>query len=140
MSRRDEIRNRLAEFLLEQRGCAVVCPSKETLAQFPVTGHLFGWFPPMPVDDDPHLLVVSFSPELIDEMTAYLDYQQLDVYLGVVEAILDGYLEAFESGGSLDDAREQVESELFDADPDALALLSEIEARALDTGLVRRPA
>lgn len=136
MSRRDDIRNRLAAHLLEEQGCAVVCPDKDSMTAFPVTGHLFGWYPPMPIEDDPNVLLVAFSPELIAELTSHLTDEQLDSYLRVVETILDGYIEAIETGVPAAIARERIESALFDTDPDALTLLSEIEARALDTGIV----
>lgn len=134
--RRDLIRNHLAAHLLEGRGCAVVCPSKETVTQFPIDGHLFGWFPPMPLDENSDLQVVSFCPELMAEITDWLTDDQLLVYIATIEALLDGYIDALQHGTSSDEARERVEAEIFDADPDALALFSEIELRALDAGIV----
>lgn len=139
MSRRDDIRNRLAAFLLEERCVAVACVPSKTMADRPVIGHLFGWFPPMPIEDNADLLVVTFSPELIADITEWLTDEQLDTYLGVVEMFLDGYIGAIESGTDTREARVRTESELFDSDPDALTLFSEIEARALDLGIVRLP-
>lgn len=138
MTRRDDIRNRLGAHLMEERGVAVMCTSSQAMGNYPVAGQ-FGWFPPMPIDDDPNLLIVTFSAELIADITAWLTNEQLDTYLGVVEMFLDAYIEAMESGTDANEARERAESELFDTDPDALALLSQVEARALDSGLVRRP-
>jgi hypothetical protein len=139
MSRRDDIRNRLAAHLLEGRGVAVVCPSTVAMATYPVAGS-FGWFPPMPIEEgNSELLIVTFSPELLAEMTESLTYEELDTYLRVVEMFLDRYIEAIERGEDGNEAREQAESELLDTEPEALALFSEVEARALDTGLVQRP-
>ena len=134
--RKDAIRNRLAGYLLEDQGCAVVCPSKEAVQLVPIDGHLFGWFPPMPLDDNPDLPIVSICPELIAETTEWLDNDQLDTYLVVVEALLAGYVDALRAGITPEAAREQIESGLFETNPDALALCSEVELRALDAGIV----
>lgn len=137
MTRRDLIRNRLSAHLLEERGCAVVCPSKDAVVAIPITGHLFGWFPPMPIDDDNSLLVVSFCPELMAEVTDWLDDEELDIYLWTIEVLMDSYLDALAEGLEPDAMRQRVESELLDSEPDAMALLSQVELRALDSGVVR---
>lgn len=136
-SSKDLIRNTLTAHILENLGCAVVCPSKEIVTQFPVDGHLFGWFPPMPLaDENSDLLIVSFCPELMAEITEWLTDDQLLMYLATIEALLSGYCDALQKGTSSEAARERVESEIFDASPEALTLFTEVEMRALDAGIV----
>ena len=139
MDRRELIRNRLCEHLLEDRGCAVVCPPKEVVLQTPITGHLFGWLPPMPIDEDNNLLLlVAFCPELLAEITAGLDDNDLDFYLSAIEELWDCYLEEFEAGSTLspDDMRVKVESDFFDKEPEILAFMSQVEMQALSDGIV----
>jgi hypothetical protein len=136
LTRRDLIRNRLSAYLLEVQCCAVVCPPKETVLAIPVVGHLYGWFPPMPIDGDNNLPLVSFCPELMAEITAWLDDEQLDTYLWTIEVLFDGYLDAMAEGHDPAAMREKIESELFDLHPESLTLLSQIELRALDSGVV----
>lgn len=141
MNRRDLIRNRLSSHLLEEQRCAVVCPPKEAILRMPIAGHLFGWFPPMPLEDS-RMLLVSFCPELMAEITAWLDDEQLDAYLWTIEALLDEYISMMTTCDELltnAELRDRVEAKLLDAEPDALELLSQIELRALDTGIVTRP-
>lgn len=139
MTRRDVIRNRLCEYVLEELGCAVACPSKEALTNYPVPGHLFGWFPPMPLDDDYQLVVVSFSPELLAEITAWLDDDELDAYLSAVEQLVDCYLRLLATAPELSPSEQQiwVEREMLDANPDALDLVSRVELQAVDSGIVQ---
>lgn len=114
----------------------MVCPSKDVVSLFPIDGHLFGWFPPMALGGNAELTLVSFCPELMAEITAWLDDDQLDTYLWTIKELMDGYLEALMKGQSGDVARQKVESQIFDENPEALALFSQIELRALDDGLV----
>lgn len=135
-NRRDVIRDHLTAHLLDGRRCAVVCPSKKVATSFPIDGHLFGWFPPLPLGEPSDLLVVSFCPELMAEITEWLSDSELERYLCTIEAVLDGYFDAATHGIDAEVARERIESDIFDKNPDTLALFSEIELRALDAGIV----
>jgi hypothetical protein len=136
-TRHGTIRDRLCAHLLDDCGCAVVCPPEEAWTTFPVAGHhRFGWLPPAPIDDDERLLLVSFCPGLLAQITAWLTDAELEVFLSVLVAFLDAYIDGF--GGDNDEIRRQVENRLTNEYRDALALFSQVEARALDAGIVRQ--
>lgn len=133
-NRRTEILNRLCAHLLELCGVAVVTPPRDAWQAFEINGsYRYGWAPPMPVDGDELCLLVAFCPELIAATTQWLDDEQLDVYLTTVETYLDEFIEHF--GEDTTVIRQRVDGELHDTVPEALDLLSEVEARALDAGI-----
>lgn len=135
ISRQDAIRNRLAAFLLEAQGCAVVCPNRSSWQAFSLNGpYRFGWAPPMPVDDDSMLLVVPFCPELMAATTAHLADDDLNDYLGTVEFFMRGFIGCF--GQDVVELRQRLEDRLLATNPKTLTLLSAVEAHALDEGIV----
>jgi hypothetical protein len=135
MDRQDYIRNRLAGYLLDEQGCAVVCPSMDAWQGYSRNGpYRYGWAPPMPIDENELLLIVAFCPELIAATTATLSDDDLDVYLTTIEMFLDRLTAGF--GEDPVAIRMAAEAELYSSDPRALELTSRVEATALDQGIV----
>lgn len=133
--RREAIIHRLASHILEDLRCAVVTPSKQSWSFYQLSApYRFGWMPPVQVVDDTPALLVSFCPELIAETTAWLDDEQLDVYLTVVEAFIDAMVAQFSE--PVAEVYHRVQNSLYETAPDALALVSQVEVRALDDGIV----
>jgi hypothetical protein len=121
--------------LLDLR-CALVTPSREAWQAFNLDGsYRYGWMPPQPVEDDPHLLLVSVCPELIAATTLWLDDDDLDTYLTTVEAFLDAWVAG--PASPVDEVYQMVEARLYEDAPDVLVLLSEVEMRALNDGVAR---
>lgn len=130
MNRTELIRAHLATNLLRDHGVAVVTPHAEAWLRHEAFGSWpFGWAVPMPVDDDDHLLIVAFSPEVIAKTTEHLDNEHLEVYLATIEAFLAAYIE--EPSADTNTVRHLVEDHLYADYPDALRLMTEVEALAL---------
>lgn len=85
----------------------------------------------MPLEEDSTILLVGFCPEVIAKSTAHLDEEHLEVYLATVEAFLSAYIE--DPLADHDKVRHAVEDRLYDDYPDALSLMTEVEARFLGT-------
>jgi hypothetical protein len=94
----------------------------------------FGYMPPIiPVGDVP--AVVVFSPELIAQVTASLSDDELDRYMTVVEAMVGAHLQHDDL--PTDVVITLIEDELSDTAPSSLSLVTEIEMKAMDSGIVR---
>lgn len=130
------IRHRLADYVLNTLGCAAVTPSKTAWTTFEIDGpYRFGWMPPTQIEDDsPLMLIVSFCPELIAETTLWLDKDQLDQYLSTIEAFIDAMVTWPERSES--DVYGEVQDKYYTMMPEVLALVSQVEARAIDEGVV----
>lgn len=136
-ARRKVILCRLAEHIMHDLGCAAVTPSKESWTIYNLDApYRFGWMPPFHMDEDePLLLMVSFCPELIAETTMWLDDESLGVYLDCIEACIDGMVAQPESDPSV--AYNRVQNMIYEVSPASLELVSQVEAKALDEGIVQ---
>jgi hypothetical protein len=130
------VRHRLATFVLRELGCAAVTPLKDDWLDFNLDGpYRFGWMPPVGLLSANELIVISFCPELIAETTAWLDDDALENYLVVIGT----YLSAFVADLDADQVEvfRRTQDDLATSCPDALTLVSEVELRALDEGIVQ---
>jgi hypothetical protein len=136
-ARREVITRRLAGHILEDLRCATVTPSQASWAAYDLQGpYRFGWMPPVQVEDDVPALLVAFCPELLTSTTMWLDDEQLDTYLTVIETFIDGFVAYFKE--PTDMVYQRVQNQLYENCPEALALVTAVELRALDEGLVRK--
>lgn len=135
-SRRVAIMNRLSAHILNDLRCATVTPSKRSWTLFDLAGpYRFGWMPPVTIgDSEPPLLLISFCPDLLAETTMWLDDDALDTYLTATEAFLDAMV-AWPKGPP-SQVYAQVQNSLYETSPGVLDLVSQVEMRALDEGLV----
>lgn len=135
-SRREYIRDELSGHLLDQSVAVVAISAEVWQAQKGLGDRFrFGWMPTTPIDDDELLIIMSICPELIDTTTAELTKTELARYLEVIKLFLDD-LVAAESGEAPIEVMRRTEEHLYATAPDDLALLSRVEANALDNGLV----
>lgn len=90
----------------------------------------FGYGPPERTDPP----TVRISPEMLDEITSWLNDDELDIYLMAVETFLAAHLVLRESPS--DEIMRYLENELLADAPLALRLMTDVEMRAIDNGLV----
>lgn len=122
---------RLVLLLRDRLRCNVVTTSAEVWRAAPnEPRYRFGYGPP----ERTHPPVVHLSPQLLDEVTGWLSDDELDIYLMAVEAFLAAHLVLREAPS--DEIMRQLEDELLAEAPLALKLMSEVEMRAIDEGLV----
>lgn len=131
------IAERLTQAFRGDFGCAVAVVEAATWLLLPVEPRFrFGYMPPVPVTNVGDQFLVSLSAELIDRVTVDLDDDTLDAYLTAVEAFVGAHLMSPDK--SSDETMRYVENELYEKAPDALALMTEVEAQAIDAGIVAR--
>lgn len=135
-SRREYIRDELSGHLLDQSVAVVAISADVWQAQEGLGDRFrFGWMPGTPMDEDELLFVMSISPELIDKITQDLSNAELTRYLEVIKLFLDDLVAtAFDESPA--EVMRRTEEHLYATAPDELALLSRVEANALDNGLV----
>lgn len=99
-----------------------------------VPQYRFGWTPPFSINADgiDVDVIVIISPQVIDEVTAHLDENDLEMYLTVIELAVGTYLQL---RGLAPEAIERELEELLMA-ATALPLRSAVEMHALDAGIV----
>jgi hypothetical protein len=133
--RTQAIEDRLTELFRSSLDQTTVMVDRSTWDQMPLPPRFrYGYMPPVPVTTDNEDFVVSFCPELIDRVTAWLDDDGLDTYLNAVEAFVAGHLMLPEA--SADEVIILIENELHDKAPNALAFMTEVELQAMDDGIV----
>lgn len=96
----------------------------------------FGWIPPIDLDAvgvDPNLIAI-ISPDMIGAVTAHLDDADLDTYLTIIELTADGFVAR--QGDPLEAIQRDLDDTLYSSAPDAMRLRYEVEARAIDKGLI----
>ena len=130
-----QIEQRLVLLLRDELRCRVEIASAHAWRLLPVEPrYRFGYGPP--VLTQPATVVVRFSPELLDEITCWLSDDDLDIYLMAVETFLAAHLVLRDL--TSDEIMQRLENELLDDAPRALQLMSTVELRAIDDGLVAR--
>lgn len=90
----------------------------------------FGYRPPERTEPP----AVCFSPGLLDEITGWLSDDEFDIYITAIEAFMAAHLML--PGAPPDEIMRLLENELLAEAPLALRLMSEVELRAIDDGLV----
>lgn len=136
LGRTREVRHRLVDHLTVDLRCAAACPSRVAWQVVAVAGTFrYGWAPPTVVAaGPPPLLLYMLCPELIAETTLWLDDGELDIYLTTIEAFFDGW--AAMPGEPVDDVYQVVQTRLYHDAAVALELMSTVELRALNDGVV----
>lgn len=135
--RSDLIAERLERSFREDFQCAVSVVTAETWRGLPLEPRFrFGYMPPVPVTNVGDSFLVSVSAELIDEVTAGLDDELLDVYLTAVETFVGAHLML--PAESTDETVKRVEDDLYERAPESLELMTEVEANAIDAGIIPR--
>jgi hypothetical protein len=134
--RAPEISERLIAHFRGEMGWQVIEVDAATWRGLPVEPRFrFGWMPPVPLTNDPESpVVVTLSPDLLDEITKWLTDELLDNYLTTLEAFIDAYV--WKRKLPPDEVMRFVEDELLVKAPSALQLMSEVEAEAISDGLV----
>jgi hypothetical protein len=117
--------------------CGVI-PKNDWLSLHMAMVYRFGWTPPvdlaaLDVDDS---FIAFISPEMIASVTEHLDDADFDTYLTVVEVCFDAYVH--HRGLPTEEIDRRIEDVLWDSAPDALRLRGEVEAHAIDVGIVPR--
>lgn len=131
----EHIAARLTRSFRGDFGCAVALVPEKTWSDMPIEPRFrFGYMPPLPIVALSGESLVCVCPELIDRVTASLDDDMLDVYLTAVEAFVGAHL--MNAGETSDQVMARVETELYEQAPEALALMSAVEATAIDDGIV----
>ena len=129
MSRAEEIKTRLTEHFASV-GVAVTAAHKDAWNSFPpAPRHSYGWIPPIAFGEP--ALCVCFCPELLDEQTTWLDEEQLDHYLSVIEFTIDRHVQYWGEMPEEELAR-RVDGEIIDHFPTSMSLLNRVQMRALD--------
>lgn len=136
MDRSTAIRDRLVGHC---RKLSILCseiPASDWPALPLALEYRYGWMPPidleaLQVEDN---LIAIISPELLARTTAHLDDVELQTYLMVLELIIDLYVQ--HQGTAVEEIAELVDNTLWDQAPDALRLRLEVEAHAMDEGIV----
>jgi hypothetical protein len=132
-----EIAERLERAFRDDFGCAVAVVTAETWQGLPLEPRFrFGYMPPVAITNAGDSFVISVSAELIDRVTGDLDEFLLDQYLTAVEAFVGAHL--MDPAESVDETIKRVEDQLYEQAPEALALMSQVEANAIDAGIVSR--
>jgi hypothetical protein len=133
--RTQAIEDRLTELFRTELQQTTVSVDRGTWSQMPLAPRFrYGYMPPVPITADGEQFVVTFCPELIDLVTAWLNEEELAIYLDALEAFVAGHLMAPEE--SSDEVMRRVEDELLDKAPNALAFMTEVEVQAIDDGVV----
>jgi hypothetical protein len=106
--RTQAIEDRLTELFRTELQQTTVSVDRGTWSQMPLAPRFrYGYMPPVPITADGEQFVVTFCPELIDLVTAWLN-----------------------------EVMRRVEDELLDKAPNALAFMTEVEVQAIDDGVV----
>ena len=130
------VRVRLATYILRELSCAVVTPMKEDWVDFNLNGpYRFGWMPPVALLPAADLIVLSFCPELIAETTAWLDDDDLENYLVAISAHLTAFVADMDADQT--EVFYRTQDEMAVSCPHTAALVSQVELRALDEGVVQ---
>lgn len=137
MNRQELIRARLVAYSRDELHiyCSVI-PRSDWLALPLANQYRFGWIPPIDlaeveVEDN---LIAIISPEMIDAVTAHLDDDGLDTYLTSIEATMAAFVQ--HRGQPAAQIERDLESLLWEEAPHAIGLRNEVEAQALDAGIV----
>lgn len=93
----------------------------------------FGYMPPVRPEHGVTPVVV-FSPDLIACTTAWLNDMQFDAYMTTIEAMMAAHLEHPDLPSDV--VMSRAESDIYAVAPSCLALLHEVEMKAMDSGLV----
>lgn len=135
--RTETIQERLEALFRTELGHTTVAVEQEKWPTLPLVPRFrFGYMPPVPLTSDRDQFVVTFSPDLIDAVTSWLDDDAFEVYMDALEAFVAGHLMLPDEPS--DEVMRHVEDELFDKAPEALRFMGEVEARAIDSGVVVR--
>lgn len=133
--RSEQIAERLGRSFREVPGVSLAVVSADEWALLPLEPRFrFGYLPPIAVTESGESWLVSVSPALIARVTEALDDDLLDVYLTGLEAFVLAHL--MNDDESVDEAIRRVEDQLWTQAPEALALMSSVEAAAIDRGVV----
>jgi hypothetical protein len=132
--RTNQISERLYRAFAEDFGCLVFPVPTATWLDVVHPKFRFGYMPPIRLAHPHPAVLVMMSPSLIAAVTAWLDELQLDTYLTSVEAFVGAHL--MNPAESTDETVRRIEDELYTSAPEALRLVSLVEARAIDDGIV----
>lgn len=119
-------------------GCPIGILSPDTwaglVAAHPLTEVRWGYGYPRPVDLGPDRpgLIVGFCPEIIAGQTMHLHNDDLTAYLDAVEWMLDMHIALFDEITNPEERARQVEDRLYDEGTGHLAVISAVQAAALD--------
>lgn len=131
----EHIEERLTRSFRDDFGCAVAVVQEVTWVDLPVAPRFrFGYLPPLPIVSSGRQNLVCLCPELIDRVTAWLDDNTLDVYLTTVEAFVGAHL--MSETETSDEVMARVAAELYEQAPEALAMMTDVEATAIDDGII----
>lgn len=130
MTRTEEIKTRLNNHFIKEIGVPTATPYREGWESFPVTAqHPFGWITPVPFGDPP--LLVCFCPDVIAAQTDHLDDVDLNIYLTLLEYMLDRHIILFGDAG-VEQNQNRIEEELLQYWPGAVTVMNDVQLRALD--------
>jgi hypothetical protein len=133
MNRKQIIEDRLTTHFRDELSLGVLSVDQATWSRLELPPRFrFGWMPPVPMLAD--AMVVMFSAEMIDAVTADLPDDLLASYLDILEVVVEFHV--VHRGLESDAIVEMAENELYGAAPDVLGLWGRVDASAIDRGLV----
>lgn len=133
MNRNSLIKRRLTKHFRDDLGLVVLAADLSTWRRVRIAPrYRFGWAPPLEI---PNGLLVMFCPELLAMVTEGLDDDDFDRYLTMVETYIDAFVWKGEEGVD-GDVEKFVEDLLHAKAPSSLLMMLEVEARAIDRGLI----
>jgi hypothetical protein len=133
MQRTQKINDRILRHFREDLELVVIELDADQWRQLSVPPrYRFGWMPPVRVSGD--VATVAFSGEMLDRVTAELTDDELEAYLTVIEVVADAYVA--QPTMAPDRIDRLVEDTLIAAAPASFSLWQEIDARAIDSGIV----
>lgn len=145
LDRNTMVRERLEMFVMNDLHAAIAMPEPaawEGLA-IPIKYKTQGWLYPLPYtrpEDQGETLMITVCVETIVEHTRWLTDDELSSYLSAIEMFMGVHVAHYPlteddpEGIPLAADRERLaEDKLYDVNPDALNLVTEVQMRAMDT-------
>lgn len=127
--RSDIIRQRLGDMFLTDIGIPVsIIPPDEWAAITTGPGETFGFMWPVEFEGS---CIVVYCPEVISILTSWLDDEQFESYMDIIEYMLALHVADVET--PVEQRRQRVESDLWDLRPEAMEFLSFVQMQMLDT-------
>lgn len=131
MDRSASIRKRLDEMLLRDIAVSVsIVPAEEWGRVDLDPGESFGFKWPFDFEGEP---LVAFSPEVMAVLTMWLDDEQFDAYMDIIEFMLARHIGLLRDGVlDVEVRRHQIEDELWATREEAMQFLSFVQMQIID--------
>lgn len=137
MNRYETVAKKLVDLADTIQCSASILPLAE-YEQYPINPTFrYGWMPPIWLDREERSIVIGFCPELIASMTEYLTDDAFELYMDTIAYLITKHVALLDD---IDDALDRHCAAEDDLPEHLSRLLSDVQFRALDTGLVVIPS